>query len=51
MIGTDALRLSFTVRGKVCGDVGRLQVRPPQPTRAPGTVGWPAPPRNKKPVA
>jgi hypothetical protein len=32
-------RLPLPVRCKDCGEVGRLQVRPPVPTRD-GTVGW-----------
>jgi len=32
-------RLPITVRCRHCGEVGRLQVRPPVPTRV-GTVGW-----------
>jgi len=31
-------RLPITVRCQVCGELGRLQVRPPVPTRGPG--GW-----------
>ena len=29
-------RLPIKVRCQVCGDLGRLQVRPPVPTRGPG---------------
>lgn len=36
--GLGARRLPITVRCHVCGEVGRLQVRPPVPTRGPG--GW-----------
>ena len=32
-------RLPITVRCRHCGEVGRLQVRPPVPTRV-GTIGW-----------
>ena len=32
-------RLPLTVRCQECGEAGRLQVRPPVPTRA-GSVGW-----------
>ena len=32
-------RLPMTVRCEICGEVGRLRVRPPVPTRA-GSVGW-----------
>ena len=31
-------RLPVTVRCQICGEVGRLQVRPPVPGRGPG--GW-----------
>jgi len=31
-------RLPITVRCRGCGEIGRLQVRPPVPTRGPG--GW-----------
>ena len=31
-------RLPITVRCRDCGEVGRLRVRPPVPTRGPG--GW-----------
>ena len=31
-------RLPIKVRCSVCGEIGRLQVRPPVPTRGPG--GW-----------
>jgi len=31
-------RLPITVRCQVCGELGRLQVRPPVPSRGPG--GW-----------
>ena len=37
--GQGPRRLPLTVRCRDCGDAGRLQVRPPVPTRA-GTVGW-----------
>jgi hypothetical protein len=37
--GQGGRRLPFTVRCLACGEAGRLQVRPPVPTRA-GTVGW-----------
>ena len=37
--GHGARRLRFTVRCRDCGEVGRLQVRPPVPTR-PDSVGW-----------
>jgi hypothetical protein len=36
--GHGARRLPITVRCRACGDVGRLQVRPPVPTRDAG--GW-----------
>jgi len=36
--GKGSLRLRLGVRCKDCGAVGRLQVRPPVPTRGPG--GW-----------
>jgi len=36
--GKGSLRLPITVRCRDCGEVGRLQVRPPVPTRGPG--GW-----------
>ena len=32
-------RLPITVRCRYCGGVGRLQVRPPMPTRV-GAIGW-----------
>jgi len=35
-------RLPIRVRCRDCGEVGRLQVQPPVPTRGPG--GWVAPP-------
>jgi hypothetical protein len=37
--GQGSRRLPFTVRCRWCGAVGRLQVRPPVPTRV-GSVGW-----------
>lgn len=37
--GHGECRLPITVRCRGCGEVGRLQVRPPVPTRA-GAVGW-----------
>jgi len=37
--GHGARRLPFTVRCRDCGEVGRLQVRPPVPNR-PASVGW-----------
>ena len=37
--GHGARRLPFKVRCRDCGEVGRLQVRPPVPTR-PASVGW-----------
>jgi len=37
--GQGKRRLPFAVRCHTCGETGRLQVRPPVPTRA-GTVGW-----------
>lgn len=40
--GQGSRRLPFTVRCRWCGAVGRLQVRPPVPTRV-GTVGWAMP--------
>jgi len=36
--GKGSLRLPVTVRCRDCGEAGRLQVRPPVPTRAQG--GW-----------
>jgi hypothetical protein len=36
--GHGSRRLPIRVRCHVCGEVGRLQVRPPVPTRGPG--GW-----------
>jgi hypothetical protein len=36
--GLGARRLPIKVRCQVCGKLGRLQVRPPVPTRGPG--GW-----------
>ncbi len=36
--GVGERRLPIKVRCQVCGEVGRLQVRPPVPTRGPG--GW-----------
>ncbi len=33
-------RLPLAVRCRNCGEVGRVQVRPPVPTRG-GSVGWP----------
>jgi len=35
-------RLPIRIRCRGCGDLGRLQVRPPVPTRGPG--GWMEPP-------
>ena len=32
-------RLPIRVRCRDCGELGRLQIRPPVPTR-PGSVGW-----------
>jgi len=37
--GKGSLRLPIKVRCRDCGEAGRLQVRPPVPTRA-GSVGW-----------
>jgi hypothetical protein len=37
--GHSGHRLPIRVRCRGCGDVGRLQVRPPAPTRA-VSVGW-----------
>lgn len=37
--GQGERRLPFPVRCRACGENGRLQVRPPVPTRV-GTVGW-----------
>jgi hypothetical protein len=37
--GQGGRRLPLAVRCRDCGDAGRLQVRPPVPTRA-GTIGW-----------
>ena len=37
--GRGSLRLPFTVRCRVCGETGRLQVRPPVPSH-PRAVGW-----------
>ena len=37
--GHGSRRLPIRVRCRKCGEVGRLQVRPPVPTRA-GSVGW-----------
>lgn len=37
--GHGARRLPVRVRCRVCGEVGRLQVRPPVPTRS-DSVGW-----------
>jgi len=37
--GHGSRRLPITVRCQDCGEVGRLQVRPPVPTRS-GSVGW-----------
>ena len=36
--GLGERRLPLKVRCRVCGKLGRLQVRPPSPTRGPG--GW-----------
>jgi len=36
--GQGARRLPVRVRCQVCGEIGRIQVRPPVPTRGPG--GW-----------
>jgi ribosomal protein L37E len=36
--GKGLLRLPINVRCRECGEPGRLQVRPPTPTRGPG--GW-----------
>ena len=36
--GKGSLRLPIRVRCRDCGEIGRLQVRPPVPTRGPG--GW-----------
>ena len=40
--GHGSRRLPIRVRCQHCGEVGRLQVRPPVPTRGPG--GWTEPP-------
>lgn len=40
--GHSARRLPVRVRSQVCGELGRLQVRPPFPTRGPR--GWVEPP-------
>jgi hypothetical protein len=40
--GKGALRLPVRVHCRACGTAGRLQVRPPVPTRT-GTVGWMSP--------
>ena len=40
--GRGAVRLPLKVRCQRCGELGRLQVRPPVPTRGPG--GWMEPP-------
>lgn len=37
-----SLRLPFTVRCRVCAEVGQIQVRPPMPSRS--STGWIAPP-------
>jgi hypothetical protein len=37
--GHGGRRLPIRVRCRVCGEVGRLQVRPPVPTRS-ASVGW-----------
>ena len=37
--GRGSLRLPFKVRCRVCGETGRLQVRPPVPLH-PRAVGW-----------
>ena len=37
--GHGSRRLPFTVRCRDCGEVGKLQVRPPVPTRSP-VGGW-----------
>jgi len=49
--GVGERRLPIKVRCQVCGEVGRLQVRPPVPTRGPG--GWMEPPTtgNCRPLA
>ena len=36
--GLGERRLPIRVRCQICGEAGRLQVRPPVPTRGPG--GW-----------
>jgi len=36
--GHGSRRLPLPVRCRACGELGRLQVRPPVPTRGPG--GW-----------
>lgn len=41
-VGLGGRQLPVKVRCQVCGEVGRLQVRPPVPTRGPG--GWMEPP-------
>jgi len=40
--GKGSLRLPIPVRYRDCGDVGRLQVRPPMPKHHP-SVGWVGP--------
>jgi hypothetical protein len=40
--GQESRRLPLTVRCRVCGEVGSLQVRPPMPP--PSRAGWIAPP-------
>jgi hypothetical protein len=42
LAGCGARRLPVPVRCRTCGRQGRLQVRPPMPTRA--TTGWMEPP-------
>ena len=41
--GLGERRLPIRVRCRACGDLGRLQVRPPVPVRGPG--GWMEPSR------
>ena len=48
--GKGSLRLPIRVRCQDCGEVGRLQVRPPVPTRGLGGWGEAPPGRSRQPA-